>query len=85
MWRPPAKAWAARRRTQRQYRGKAARRQIRRLSSRGGIQVACQKIQVGMTHAGKIVTVVTETNTFRLVIEDEIVSALTGCGTTARP
>jgi hypothetical protein len=30
----------------------------RRVSSRGGIQVAHQKIQVGMTHAGKIVTVV---------------------------
>ena len=29
----------------------------RRVSSRGGIQVARQRIQVGMTHAGKIVTV----------------------------
>ena len=28
----------------------------RRVSSRGGIQVARQRIQVGMTHAGKIVT-----------------------------
>jgi len=43
----------------------------RRVSSRGGIQVACQKIQVGMPHAGKIVTVVTENNSFRLVIEGE--------------
>jgi hypothetical protein len=33
----------------------------RRVSSRGGIQVARQRIQVGMTHAGKIVTVVIET------------------------
>jgi hypothetical protein len=30
----------------------------RRVSSRGGIQVAHQRIHVGMTHAGKIVTVV---------------------------
>jgi hypothetical protein len=43
----------------------------RRVSSRGGIQVARQRIQVGMTHAGKIVTVISETNTFRLVIDGE--------------
>ena len=35
----------------------AASRVQRRVSSRGGIQVAQQRIQVGMTHAGKIVTV----------------------------
>jgi hypothetical protein len=45
----------------------------RRVSSRGGIQVARQRIQVGMTHAGKIVTVVPETNTFRLVIDGDTV------------
>jgi hypothetical protein len=45
----------------------------RRVSSRGGIQVARQRIHVGMTHAGKIVTVVTENNTFRLVIDGETV------------
>jgi transposase InsO family protein len=48
----------------------------RRVSSRGGIQVAHQKIQVGMTHAGKIVTVVTENNSFRLVIGGETVAAV---------
>ncbi len=48
----------------------------RRVSSRGGIQVAHQKIQVGMTHAGKIVTVVTENNIFRLVIDGEIVAVV---------
>jgi len=48
----------------------------RRVSSRGGIQVACQKIQVGMTHAGKIVTVVPENNSFRLVIDGETVAAV---------
>jgi hypothetical protein len=48
----------------------------RRVSSRGGIQVACQKIQVGMTHAGKIVTVVPENNTFRLVIDGETVGVV---------
>jgi transposase InsO family protein len=46
----------------------------RRVSSRGGIQIARQKIQVGMTHAGKIVTVVTENNSFRLVIDGETVA-----------
>ena len=43
----------------------------RRVSSRGGIQVARQRIQVGMTHAGKIVTVICENNSFRLVIDGE--------------
>ena len=45
----------------------------RRVSCRGGIQVARQRIQVGMAHAGKIVTVVTENNSFRLVIDGETV------------
>jgi hypothetical protein len=45
----------------------------RRVSSRGGIQVARQRIQVGMTHAGKIVTVVAENNCFQLVIDGETV------------
>jgi hypothetical protein len=48
----------------------------RRVSSRGGIQVARQRIQVGMTHAGKIVTVVTETSSFRLVIDGETVGVV---------
>jgi Integrase core domain len=43
----------------------------RRVSSRGGIQVARQRIQVGMTHAGKIVTVICENTSFRLVIDGE--------------
>jgi hypothetical protein len=46
----------------------------RRVSSRGGIQVARQRIQVGMTHAGKIVTVMTVNNSFRLVIDGETVA-----------
>jgi hypothetical protein len=48
----------------------------RRVSSRGGIQVAHQRIQAGMTHAGKIVTVVTENNSFRLVIDGETVGVV---------
>jgi len=48
----------------------------RRVSSRGGIQVARQRIQVGMTHAGKIVTVVPETSSFRLVIDGETVAVV---------
>ena len=48
----------------------------RRVSSRGGIQVAHQRIQVGMAHAGKIVTVVTENNSFRLVIDGDTVATV---------
>jgi len=48
----------------------------RRVSSRGGIQVACQKIQVGMTHAGKNDTAATETNSFRLVIDGDTVATV---------
>jgi hypothetical protein len=50
---------------------KAAPAIQRRVSSRGGIQVAHQRIQVGMAHAGKIVTVICENNSFRLVIDGE--------------
>ena len=48
----------------------------RRVSSRGGIQVARQKIQVGMTHAGKIVTVHAGNDSFRLVIDGETVAVV---------
>ena len=48
----------------------------RRVSSRGGIQVAHQRIQAGMTHAGKIVTVITENNSFRLVIDGDTVAVV---------
>jgi len=48
----------------------------RRVSSRGGIQVARQRIHVGMAHAGKIVTVVIETNSFRLVIDGDTVATV---------
>jgi len=48
----------------------------RRVSSRGGIQVARQRIQVGMTHAGKIVTVAAEDHSFRLVIDGETVGVV---------
>jgi hypothetical protein len=36
--------------------------------------VAGQKIQVGMSHAGKIVTVACEKNSFRLVIDGDTVA-----------
>jgi transposase InsO family protein len=48
----------------------------RRVSSRGGIQVAHQKIQVGMTHAGEIVTVISENNCYRLVIDGETIGTV---------
>jgi hypothetical protein len=41
----------------------------RRVSSRGGIMVATQKIQVGLIHAGKIVTVTAGDHSFRLVVD----------------
>ncbi len=46
----------------------------RRVSSRGSIMVARQKIQAGMTHAGKIVTVICEKNSFRLVTDGDTVA-----------
>jgi hypothetical protein len=38
---------------------------LRQVSARDGIQVARQRIQVGMTHAGKTVTVLSEDTSFR--------------------
>jgi transposase InsO family protein len=43
----------------------------RRVSSRGGIMVATQKIQVGLIHAGKIVTITAEDHTFRLEVDGQ--------------
>jgi hypothetical protein len=43
----------------------------RRVSSRGGLMVARQKIQAGMIHAGKTATVICENNHFRVVINGE--------------
>jgi hypothetical protein len=48
----------------------------RRVSSRGGIMVATQKIQVGLIHAGKIVTVTAEDHAFRLVIDGQVVGVV---------
>jgi hypothetical protein len=42
----------------------------------GAAQVAHQRIQVGMAHAGKIVTVIPENNTFRLVIDGDTVAVV---------
>jgi hypothetical protein len=43
----------------------------RRVSSRGGLMVARQKIHSGMIHVGKIATVICENNHFRVVIDGE--------------
>jgi transposase InsO family protein len=43
----------------------------RRVSSRGGLMVAQQKIHAGMIHAGKTATVICENNHFRVVIDGE--------------
>lgn len=43
----------------------------RRVSSRGGLMVARQKIHAGMIHAGKTAAVICENNYFRVVIDGE--------------
>jgi transposase InsO family protein len=48
----------------------------RRVSSRGGLMVARQKIHAGMIHAGKTATVICENNCFRVVIDGEIAAVL---------
>jgi hypothetical protein len=48
----------------------------RRVSSRGGIMVATQKIQVGLIHAGKVVTVTAEDHSFRLVVDGQAVGVV---------
>jgi len=46
----------------------------RRVSQRGSIMVATQRIQVGMIHARKIVTVTAEDHSFRLDIDGDTVA-----------
>ena len=48
----------------------------RRVSSRGSIQVARQRIQVGMAHAGQIVTVIPGDTGFRLIIDGGTVAVV---------
>ena len=48
----------------------------RRVSSRGGIMVATQKIQVDLIHAGKIVTVTAEDHSFRLIVDGQAVGVV---------
>jgi hypothetical protein len=48
----------------------------RRVSSRGGIMVATQKIQVGLIHAGKIVTVTAGDHAFRLAVDGQAVGVV---------
>ena len=48
----------------------------RRVSARGGIMVATQKIQVGLIHAGKLVTVTAEDHSFRLLIDGQAVAVV---------
>jgi hypothetical protein len=48
----------------------------RRVSSRGGLMVARQKIHAGMIHAGKTATVICENNHFRVAIDGETAAAV---------
>jgi hypothetical protein len=43
----------------------------RRVSSRGGLMVARQRIHAGMIHAGQTATVICENTHFRVVIDGE--------------
>jgi hypothetical protein len=55
----------------------------RRVSSRGGLMVARQKIHAGMIHAGKTATVICENNHFRVVIDGETTVAVPRTTTSA--
>lgn len=48
----------------------------RRVSQRGAIMVATQKIHVGIIHARKIVTVTASDHTFELQVDGEVVSVV---------
>jgi hypothetical protein len=48
----------------------------RRVSSRGGLMVARQKIHAGMIHAGKTATVICDNTHFRVIIDGETASVV---------
>ena len=48
----------------------------RRVSQRGQIMVATQRIQVGMIHARKVVTVTADDHSFRLDIEGHAIGVV---------
>jgi hypothetical protein len=48
----------------------------RRVSQRGAIMVATQRIHVGMIHARKIVTVTASDHTFELQVGGEVISVV---------
>jgi hypothetical protein len=48
----------------------------RRVSERGSIMVATQKIQVGMIHARKTVTVTADSDCFTVVLGEETVAVV---------
>jgi len=48
----------------------------RRVSQRGSIMVATQRIHIGIIHARKDVTVTAEDDQFRLVIDGEMIGAV---------
>jgi hypothetical protein len=53
----------------------------RRVSQRGSIMVATQRIHVGMIHARKIVTVTATDHTFQLDIDGQTVATVPGTAT----
>jgi hypothetical protein len=55
----------------------------RRVSSRGSIAVADQRITVGIAHAGAIVDVEAADTTFRVYLDDQLLTEV--ARTTAKP
>jgi hypothetical protein len=49
---------------------------VRRVSQRGSIMVATQRIQVGVIHARKVVTVTADDHTFRISVDSETISVV---------
>ncbi len=50
----------------------------RRVSQRGSIMVATQRIHVGMIHARKIVTITASDDTFQISLDSETISIVPG-------
>ena len=53
----------------------------RRVSTRGSVQVANERIQVGLAHAGKTVTIAVEAAVFRVIVDPDLTLVIARTGT----
>ena len=53
----------------------------RRVSTRGSVQVANERVQVGLTHAGKTVTIAVEAAVFRVIVDPDLTLVVARTGT----